>query len=377
MKRKITSLFLTSTFIFSQITTSNIFADSGSDRIEIIVNETPVESEQAPVIENGRTLVPFRAVSEAMGIEVLWNSAEKTITCKKADKTVSVSIGSNEIDVDGKKIILDVSPKIIDGTTFVPLRAISESFGADVNWNGETKTVEIKSGISETKPLESSENQSQETSESENNSNVYDLKDNDGNVLIHSEVIFDTDKLSEKTSEFIKSKLTTAKELFSASITDVFGSSSEDDIIKELTDFRNEFGENFNPYEFIFMYDIIETDNFVSINEYVSLYTGGAHPTNAMSSKIYDLDTEKEVTLDDISKKLFNKTSEEIIEQAKKLFIEKIDSEPESFFEDSKETLDTINKYNFYLTEKGIVFYFNQYEIAPYAAGIIDVTVEF
>jgi hypothetical protein len=62
----------------------------------------------------------------------------------RGDETVQLQIDSNIINVNGTDVEIDVPAMITDDRTFVPVRAVSESFGCDVDWDGETKTVIIK-----------------------------------------------------------------------------------------------------------------------------------------------------------------------------------------------------------------------------------------
>lgn len=105
----------------------------------------PVE----PVVMNGTTMVPFRAISEALGIKVLWNQAAKKISASKVDpagtKEVVLTMGSKSAVVDGGTVNLAVAPQSIRGTTMIPLSFFSGQFGAAVSWNQATKTVSITS----------------------------------------------------------------------------------------------------------------------------------------------------------------------------------------------------------------------------------------
>ena len=86
-----------------------------------------------PVIANGRTLVPVRAIFQALGASVDWNEQTETITSTKGDTTISLTVGSNSAILNNRSVQLDEPPEIIDGSTMVPLRFISEAFGATVN----------------------------------------------------------------------------------------------------------------------------------------------------------------------------------------------------------------------------------------------------
>lgn len=111
--------------------------------IKVMLNDEKVLFDVLPTITDGRTLVPLRAIFEALGAKVEWNGETQTITATKDDKTVVLTIGSNEMTVDGETKTLDVSAQIIDGRTLVPVRAISEAFGCSVDWNDAERTVII------------------------------------------------------------------------------------------------------------------------------------------------------------------------------------------------------------------------------------------
>ena len=96
----------------------------------------------AQIIES-RTMVPLRAIFEALGASVEWDDATKTVTSVKGDTTVKLTIGQASINVNGEDKALDVPAQIVDSRTLVPVRAIAESFGCDVAWDDATKTVTI------------------------------------------------------------------------------------------------------------------------------------------------------------------------------------------------------------------------------------------
>jgi hypothetical protein len=101
------------------------------------------EMDVAPFIRNGRTMVPIRAIAEAFGAEVEWKPATETVEIRLGDLFISMQIG-NPVAMVGKKVTsLDSPPIIENGRTFVPLRFIAESFGAEVEWIAETRTIVI------------------------------------------------------------------------------------------------------------------------------------------------------------------------------------------------------------------------------------------
>ena len=88
-----------------------------------------------PFIENGRTMVPVRAIAEALGLNVDYREGVVTITNPTNGKTVVLYVGRAEAEVDGQKVTLDAPARIVPpGRTVVPLRFVGESMGADVNW---------------------------------------------------------------------------------------------------------------------------------------------------------------------------------------------------------------------------------------------------
>lgn len=116
--------------------------------ITLIINNKTIESEVKPIQESGTTLVPIRIVGENLGAKVDWNKEMQKVTIVKADKVIELVIGSKEVKINGVVQTLQCAPKVINGTTMVPIRLISESFGSDVTWNQETSTVDIEDGPS-------------------------------------------------------------------------------------------------------------------------------------------------------------------------------------------------------------------------------------
>lgn len=113
----------------------------GKVGVKALVNGVEPEMDVPPVIENGRTLVPFRALSEALDAEVKWDAEARTVTVTKDGAEVVLTIDSMVATVDGKEYKLDVPAKIIKGRTVVPLRFLSQGLKAKVLWEQETQTA--------------------------------------------------------------------------------------------------------------------------------------------------------------------------------------------------------------------------------------------
>lgn len=99
--------------------------------------------DQDPVIIEGRTLVPVRGVFEALGAEVEWIGETRQVLVKSPDTEVQLTLDSNQYFVNGEAKYLDVPASLINDRTMVPVRAISESLGCSVEWDGNTNTVII------------------------------------------------------------------------------------------------------------------------------------------------------------------------------------------------------------------------------------------
>ncbi len=97
----------------------------------------------APVIRDGRTLVPVRFVSENLGSNVDWNNDTREVTISDGSNRISLKIDSDSVSVNGVSYKLDVPAMIIGSSTMVPIRFVSESLGAKVEWNGDKKEITI------------------------------------------------------------------------------------------------------------------------------------------------------------------------------------------------------------------------------------------
>ena len=112
--------------------------------ISVRLDGKKVYFDQLPTIVNDRTLVPLRAIFEALNAEVEWNGATRTVTATKGDTVVVLTIDSTTPTVNGETQTLDAPAMIINSRTMVPARFVAQSFGADVDWDGTTRTVIIK-----------------------------------------------------------------------------------------------------------------------------------------------------------------------------------------------------------------------------------------
>ncbi|WP_051403473.1 stalk domain-containing protein [Schnuerera ultunensis] len=116
--------------------------------VRLIVDGKDITSLASPIIENGRTLVPIRFIAEELGAEVEWKDKEKRVILKKDNLLVSLKIGSRLVLNQGEEkayFLSDITPKIIDNHTFVPLRLVSNALGIDIEWDEENRIIHVDS----------------------------------------------------------------------------------------------------------------------------------------------------------------------------------------------------------------------------------------
>lgn len=120
---------------------SNIAFAQGD--ITVNVNGKVLAFDVQPQIINDRTMVPMRGIFEALGATVEWNDATKTVTATDGMSFVEITIGSTTIKVNGAETTIDTAPCIVDGRTLVPARFVAEAMGCEVGWDAATRTVYI------------------------------------------------------------------------------------------------------------------------------------------------------------------------------------------------------------------------------------------
>lgn len=152
-----------------------------AEDITVTVNGKTVEFDQPPVIDNDRTLVPMRAIFEALGAEVEWDGDTRTVTSTKDDAVIVMTIDSTQMQVGETVVTLDVPAKIISDRTMVPVRAISEALACEVDWEADTRTVVIMQATATSEPEVSVTAEPTQAPmiaevELEDNTNIFDLK---------------------------------------------------------------------------------------------------------------------------------------------------------------------------------------------------------
>jgi hypothetical protein len=113
------------------------------DSITVVINDQAQHFDQDPIIINNTTMVPLRGIFESLGATVFWNAKARIIVAQKDLKVISITVDRDVAMVNGKQVTMSQTAQVINGRTMVPLRFVSEALGAQVAWDGTTKTVII------------------------------------------------------------------------------------------------------------------------------------------------------------------------------------------------------------------------------------------
>ena len=146
--------FLFCSFIIFSIIFSLLFLPAYADNeISVYLNGEKLIFDVPPQNINGRILVPFRGILEALGAEVTYeksNDVDHPYEIAKGDtygKKLIIPIGKNFVNINSCSVELDVPAQIINGITLVPFRVVSECMGAQVEWDSSTQSVIITSSL--------------------------------------------------------------------------------------------------------------------------------------------------------------------------------------------------------------------------------------
>ncbi|MCZ8515932.1 copper amine oxidase N-terminal domain-containing protein [Paenibacillus filicis] len=152
-----------------------------------------------PVLRNGTTLVPLRFIAETFGAKVEWDAVSQSVNLAYNGRQLRLAIGHTEAEVDGKKVNLDTEPLIENQVTMVPLRFIGESFGRQVEYDPATQSITIRTKAANENEAGASGGADSMPSASENTSST-DVKADEPLAKLQPKVFTLTHKLA--LSEF-------------------------------------------------------------------------------------------------------------------------------------------------------------------------------
>ena len=141
MKQILSTIFLALVLVVSLPSSASALEQP----IAVQLDGLTLSLEVPPVIHNGRTMVPFRAIAEAMNIPVSWDDTSRTVTAGDGKTTVRLQINNPTAYINNNPVTLDAAPQIVSGRTLIPLRFFSEAFDSIVDWNGTLRQVTIAS----------------------------------------------------------------------------------------------------------------------------------------------------------------------------------------------------------------------------------------
>ncbi len=141
--KKITAIFILGLLLFGTAFADEAVPEQEEIKV-MLEGQEIIFADQQPIIKEGRTLVPARSVFEELGAIVSWAGETQTVTVEKDEITIQLTIGSDVLLKNGEEIQTYAPPaEIINDRTMLPLRAVVEAMDCFVTWAQEQKTVHI------------------------------------------------------------------------------------------------------------------------------------------------------------------------------------------------------------------------------------------
>lgn len=332
--------------------------------ITVFVDRVQVNFDQQPVIRDDRTLVPMRRIFEALDAEVFWDEPSQSVTAVHGNDVIVFYIGKSGLYKNGQlAYTMPVPAQIINDRTLVPLRAVAESLGCEVAWDGIDYIVNITSaeqmGTSDAPPTWTG----QDTPLS--GGYASQMKAPDGTVVLNVELRCD-EVTSGKGKTAINGAM--ANETFGQG--EGFLRAYQQKALQEYaTD-----PESFRPYYYMGTYTLMrEMDGYASFLAAVSTYDGDEEAVQYFSHT-YDLTTGKEMDLED----LVSDSRDDLEYLWQMSFLALVDADPDAFYSNAEKKLENnLDEVDFYLSEDGIVFYLSPGIIAPEETGAVSFEIQY
>lgn len=178
-------------------------------------DDTQIELDVPAQLINDRTLVPMRAIFEALDAVVTWDDATQTAIGEKDGVVIKITIDSNIMYVGEEAVEIDVPAQLVNDRTLVPVRAISEAFGSQVTWDEASETVIIKSTVA---------------AEEGNEESVTEEEATEGTVEGET-----TEEVTEETTEEVNEE-STEEETTEESTEEVTEEETTEEVTEEVTD---------------------------------------------------------------------------------------------------------------------------------------------
>ncbi|MNO94825.1 hypothetical protein D3C76_864540 [compost metagenome] len=115
------------------------------DHKTMTVNGQKQGLDVAPLLKNGTTYVPIKYILDSFGGSSTWNNTAKKITVTRGTTVMELTVNKKEFMMNGSMKTAEVAPIVTGGRTLVPLRLVSEQLGIDVKWEKKTKSITLES----------------------------------------------------------------------------------------------------------------------------------------------------------------------------------------------------------------------------------------
>ncbi len=398
---------------FAMILSTMAVPVSASDEISLVAFGNKVECDQPPVVVDGRTLVPLRAVAETVGAEVEWNDENRTVSIETGLIGLLITIGENQMTVNNKSdnsgirvIPLDVSVQIINGRTMLPVRAVAEGLNLNVDWDADSKTVNVSAVNSDVNNIAFEENTEADTDEISETTTVSEASTETAtaaNVVIKSISKNDYTK-NAKQKTVAEDKITaddvdllTVKVLYdevegNSAYNQFMAETANNKIANYISKYRKEVEQKYNnlasdeksgfdTYHIEVTYDVTYADDKVVSALYTpEEYIAGVNNVTGITALVTDAAGTKTLSIEELTdgKVSTAKAFDLALEKFNKKFQDSLASLQTTrkfqniYFDFAVNGELTADKINFYLDSNGnYMFYADRGVVAPYSEGII------
>lgn len=138
--KKVLAIITAITLLFSVAT---CFAETADTEIRVKLNGEEVAFDQGPILVDEKPMIPLRAVFEKMGASISWDNDTETVVAMCRDTIVMIQIGNEKMFKLDEAIVLETPAMLVNDRTLIPVHAITDIWGCNIEWNSETNEVVI------------------------------------------------------------------------------------------------------------------------------------------------------------------------------------------------------------------------------------------
>lgn len=142
-RRLVTGATLILLLIISLLINTGL-ARAADGAVYVTLDGRALRLDQPGQVQDGRTLVPFRPIFEALGAKVSWDARSQSVSATRGQDSLLLTVGSRVVEWRGSLIKVDTPPVIVEGRTLVPLRLVAQALGLHVRWEASTRTVHLE-----------------------------------------------------------------------------------------------------------------------------------------------------------------------------------------------------------------------------------------